>query len=101
MARVSTQKVNREIAELRNFSTNGALFGKWEGSEYVVTSYSTAIARVNPSEGVALLNGQKYSVTTSRHQGQTRYGIAQLAEKLGLEVTELNTEREFAEWLGK
>ena len=101
MARVSTQKVNREIAELRNFSTNGALRGGWEGSEYVVTSYSTAIARVNPSEGVAVINNEKYSVTTSRHQGQTRYGIAQAAERLGLEVTQLNTEREFAQWLKK
>lgn len=99
MPRVSTQKANREIAEFRNFSTNGALGGNWEGSEYVVTSYRTAIARVNPSQGVAVLNNQKYSVTTSRHQGQTRYGISQLAEKLGLEVIEFDTEREFSQWL--
>lgn len=101
MPRVSTQEANRQIRELKDFSTNGSLRGEWRGGEYVVTSYSTAIAVVRPSEGVAYLNRARYSVTTSRHQGQTGFGVSQLADRMPLEVYELKTEREFAECLGK
>jgi hypothetical protein len=95
MARVTTREASEQIANLQPFTTNGSLRGEWQGNAYVVTSYSTAIAYVNPTEGVALLNGQRYSVTTSNHQGQARRGVRSLSTPL--EVTELETARDFLE----
>jgi hypothetical protein len=97
MARISTRQASEKIRNLEAFTTNGSLRGEWQGGAYVVTSYSTAIAHIDPSEGVALLNGQKYSVTTSRHQTQARIGVSYLTDTMPLEVDELATAREFLE----
>jgi hypothetical protein len=91
MARISTRQASEKIRNLQPFTTNGSLRGDWQNGAYVVTSYSTAIAHIDPSEGVALLNGEKYSVTTSRHQSQTRLGVHYLSEAMPLEVVELDT----------
>jgi hypothetical protein len=97
MARITTGEASKKIRNLEAFTTNGSLRGEWQGGAYVVTSYSTAIAHIDPSEGVALLNGQKYSVTTSRHQTQARIGVRYLTDTMPLEVDELATAREFLE----
>lgn len=97
MARITTRQASEKIRNLQPFTTNGSLRGDWQGNAYVVTSYSTAIAHIDPSEGVALLNGQRYSVTTSKHQSQTRLGVHYLSEAMPLEVEELQTAREFLE----
>jgi hypothetical protein len=100
MARISTQQASEKIRNLEAFTTNGSLRGDWQGSAYVVTSYSTAIAYIDPSEGVALLNGQKYSVTTSKHQSQTRLGVHIVAQSMALYEEELPTAKEFLERIG-
>jgi hypothetical protein len=97
MARVTTRQASEKIRNLEAFTTNGSLRGDWQGGAYVVTSYSTAIAHIAPTEGVALLNGQKYSVTTSRHQSQTRLGVHILAQSMALYEEELPTAKEFLE----
>jgi hypothetical protein len=48
-----------------------------------VTSYATPIAAV--VEGRWIIAAQRFSVTTSKHQGQARYGAA----LSGLEVAEV------------
>ena len=95
MARISTRQASEKIRNLQPFTTNGSLRGDWQGSAYVVTSYSTAIAYIDPSEGVALLNGQKYSVTTSKHQSQTRLGVHYLAQTLALYEEDRPSAKEF------
>lgn len=100
MPRVSTRQASEQIRNLQPFTTNGSLRGEWQGSAYVVTSYSTAIAHIDPSEGVALLNGEKYSVTTSKHQSQTRLGVHYLAQSMALYEEELPTAKEFLERIG-
>lgn len=97
MARVTTRQASEQIRNLQPFTTNGSLRGDWANGAYVVTSYSTAIAYIDPSEGVALLNGQKYSVTTSRHQSQTRLGVHYLAQNMALYEEELPSAKEFLE----
>jgi hypothetical protein len=95
MARVTTRQASEQIRNLQPFTTNGSLRGDWQGGAYVVTSYSTAIAHIDPTEGVALLNGQKYSKTTTTHQHQARIGVHYLGETMPLEATELKTAKEF------
>ncbi len=75
MPRTSTQKAAEFIAELKPFTTNGALSGVWRGNDYLVLSYTTPIAAVNPDAGTAYLNRAKYSVTTSKHQTRAGYGL--------------------------
>jgi ABC-type lipopolysaccharide export system ATPase subunit len=95
MARISTRQASEKIRNLEAFTTNGSLRGDWQGGAYVVTSYSTAIAYIDPTEGVALLNGEKYSVTTSKHQTQARLGVHYLAQTMALYEEELENELAF------
>lgn len=99
MPRVSTREASGQIRNLQPFTTNGSLRGEWQHGAYVVTSYQTDIAEINPTAGTAILNGQKYSSTTSRHQAVVRLGVHYLGEAMPLEVEEMATAREFLERL--
>lgn len=48
-----------------------SMWAVYEGKDYVVFSYSTEIARLKPN-GEKILNTEKYSNTTSRHQNLCR-----------------------------
>jgi hypothetical protein len=99
MIRTTTGDAYRAIATLAPFSTSGALAGHngadWHGpwhtgrlseseplwlairegrASYVVTSYATPIAAI--VDGAWLIAGQRFSVTTSRHQSAARHGAA-------------------------
>lgn len=79
MPRINSRKAPEFIAALEPFTSNGALSADYESTgNYVVKSYSTAIAVIYPAEQRAVTNGAKYSVTTSKHQGLTNYGISLL-----------------------
>lgn len=78
MPRTNTRQAAEFIAELKPFTTNGALSGEWRGNDYLVLSYTTPIAAVNPDAGTAYLNSARYSVTTSNHQGRAGYGLRDL-----------------------
>jgi hypothetical protein len=54
-----------------------------EQGEYVVYSYRALIACVKPN-GRAWITDQKYSVTTSRHTGIVRRGLASVMIPQGL-----------------
>ena len=97
MPRISTDQAADFIAALEPFTTNGALSASFENGEaYVVKSYSTAVAVVWPVERRAVLNGAKYSRTTSGHQHAARLGVA----RLGYAVTELLEPEQFTEQTG-
>ena len=97
MPRINTNQAHELIAELKPFTSNGSLSANWQNGEYVVMSYGTAIALVNPSENLAVLNGRRYSVTTSKHQGQARRGVADLA---GYDIRTAADPAEFEELTG-
>ena len=62
--------IEQKLAEHLPFNGN-SLTAFWDGDTYKVFSYSTLIARVNPS-GDHDIATRKYSVTTSRHQNLIR-----------------------------
>ena len=97
MPRINTNKAHELIAELKPFTSNGSLSANWQNGDYVVMSYGTAIALVNPSENLAVLNGRRYSVTTSKHQGQARRGVSDLA---GYDIRTAADPDEFEELTG-
>ena len=96
MPRINTRHADRYIAELKPFTSNGAISAEMDGAAYVVRSYSTAIAVIYPNKGEAVLNGAKYSSTTSRHQHEARVGVS----ALGYAVTELDDPEAFTEATG-
>lgn len=96
MPRINTRHADQYIAELKPFSSNGAISAEMDGAAYVVRSYSTAIAVLYPNKSEAVLNGAKYSATTSRHQHEARVGVS----ALGYAVTELDDPEAFTEATG-
>ena len=96
MPRINTRHADRYIAELKPFTSNGAISAEMDGAAYVVRSYATAIAVLYPNKGEAVLNGAKYSKTTTQHQHHARDGVA----ALGYAVTELTDPEAFTEATG-
>jgi hypothetical protein len=85
MPRINTRDAGEYVASLQPFTSNGAIRGDWdENGAFVVWSYASAIAAIYPDEQRATINAAKYSVTTSKHQHETRNGLA----KLGYAITE-------------
>lgn len=79
MPRINTRQADTYIAELRPFTSNGAISADFDTEgNYVVKSYATAIAVIYPEQSRAVINGAKYSVTTSKHQTEVRQGVSQL-----------------------
>lgn len=97
MPRINTKHAAEYIAALEPFTSNGAISGDWAGDNYVVKSYATAVAVIYPEHGRAILNGAKYSTTTSKHQHAARLGVA----RLGYAVTELIQPEQFTEQTGQ
>ena len=100
MPRVNTNDAAPLIAELKPFTTNGSLAGNWSGSDYVVTSYGTAIAVISPEEQRVIMNSARYSVTTSRHQGEAREGVAALVARNGYDIENISTPAAFRSMTG-
>ena len=96
MPRINTRHAHQLIEELKPFTSNGAISAEMDGAAYVVRSYATAIAVIYPNKGEAVLNGAKYSVTTTKHQTQAARGVA----ALGYAVTELDDPQAFTEVTG-
>lgn len=79
MPRINTRDAGEYVASLQPFTSNGAISAEFdEAGNYVVKSYSTAIAVLYPDEQRATLNTAKYSVTTSKHQGEALHGAMTL-----------------------
>lgn len=79
MPRINTRHADQFIAELKPFTSNGAISADFDGAgNYVVKSYATAIAVIYPDTQTAILNGAKYSATTSKHQTEARQGVSSL-----------------------
>ena len=74
MPRVTTDDAPNWIRQRLAFTTNGALAATYRGSNYVVTSYTNALAVVLP-DGAIFYNDALYSKTTSHHQAITRDGL--------------------------
>ena len=77
MPRINSRLAADYIRDLKPFSSNGALSAEYRGSDYVVSSYDTAIASVS-NNGAAYLNEASYSNTTTRHQAAARLGLRDL-----------------------
>lgn len=81
MSYTSYRNMEEAIRNRVEFTGNSAR-GYWDGEEYIVVSYNTAIAKANrvtvvgatrnEVEGGLWLNPNKYSVTTSRLQNIVR-----------------------------
>jgi len=85
MPRINTRDAAEYVADLAPFTSNGAISADWDNAgAYVVKSYSTAIAVIYPDERRAVLNGARYSATTTQHQHHARGG----ARYLGFEIIE-------------
>ena len=63
--------IERKLAMLEPFDNKNSMSGRWEGDTFVVYSYRTVIAKASRNS-VRWLNGDRYSVTTSRQQGLIR-----------------------------
>jgi len=74
MPRINTDDAPNWIRQRLAFTTNGALAATYRGLDYVVTSYTNALAVVLP-EGAIFYNAALYSKTTSHHQALTRDGL--------------------------
>jgi len=74
MPRITTDDAPNWIRQRLAFTTNGALAATYRGLDYVVTSYTNALAVVLP-EGAIFYNAALYSKTTSHHQALTRAGL--------------------------
>ncbi len=97
MPRINTRHAADFIAALEPFTSNGAISADYDGAgEFVVKSYSTAVAVIYPEQSRAILNGAKYSTTTSKHQHAARLAVA----RLGYAVTELLEPKQFTEQTG-
>lgn len=79
MPRINTRHADEYISQLKPFTSNGAISADFDQQgAYVVKSYSTAIAVIYPDQARAIINGAKYSVTTSKHQTEVRQGVSAL-----------------------
>lgn len=67
--------VPKLVEARQDFDCNGTLFGFNKGGLYVVYSYGTHFPVAVYKNGVWLVNEDKYSRTTSKHQGYVRRGI--------------------------
>ncbi|WNO06030.1 hypothetical protein [Rhodoferax mekongensis] len=69
------QKVPGLVAARQEFDCNGTLFGYTKGDLYIVYSYGTHFPVAVFKDGGWLVNKDKYSRTTSKHQSKVRQGI--------------------------
>lgn len=96
MPRVTNREAAAMIAQLKPFTSNGAISADYDGGHYVVKSYSTAVAVIYPDDRRAILNTARYSVTTSKHQGITALGVS----RLGYEEEAIDNPEQFTTLTG-
>lgn len=78
--RYSTPEIHIPIKQLKAFTSSGAVRGEWLNPEKTILgiySYQTLMAAIFKETKRAFINRNKYSVTTSKHQGKIRFGISQ------------------------
>jgi hypothetical protein len=95
--RYNTRNIDIPISQLKGFTSSGSVKGEWldpERTIYGVYSYQTLMVAVFKDLGKAFVNRNRYSVTTSKHQRNIRYGVS----KLGYLVDNITAE-ELAELL--
>lgn len=68
MATPNYKQIETLLAEKAEFKHGYSMSAEMQGEQYVVFSYSTAIAKYNFNTGEWWINLQKYSVTTSKQQ---------------------------------
>lgn len=79
--RYTTPEIHIPISQLKGFTSSGSVRGEWldpERTIYGVFSYQTLMVAVFKDLGKAFMNRNRYSVTTSKHQSNIRYGISKL-----------------------
>lgn len=97
MPRINTRDAGEYVASLQPFTSNGAISADFDtAGNYVVKSYSAAIAVLYPQDNRAILNTARYSVTTSKHQQQARIGAA----KQGAAICEIDDPLVFEQTTG-
>jgi hypothetical protein len=77
MAQTTLKQVPSKVASLTPFKGN-SLRAEIIGNEYRIISNSTLMATVDISTRAVWENPQRYSVTTSKHMGKVRAGLASL-----------------------
>jgi len=83
------------VSALKDFDCNGTLFGVTRNGLYIVYSYGhhfpVAMRRVNaPPEQSWIVNRDKYSRTTTKHQSKVLYGVSMHgAPRLSLRTNEM------------
>lgn len=68
-------KVPELVAARKDFDCNGTLFGYTKGDIYIVYSYGTHFPVAVFKGGVWYVNKDKYSRTTTKHQGYVRRAL--------------------------
>jgi hypothetical protein len=77
--RYTTREIRIPIAQAKAFTSSGAVKGEWLNPEKTILgiySYQTLMAVILKETGKALVNRNRYSVTTSKHQSNIRLGIS-------------------------
>lgn len=95
--RYTTPDIHIPISQAKAFTSSGAVRGEWLNAEKTILgiySYQTLMAAIFKDTGRALVNRNRYSVTTSKHQSKIGWGIQK-----GEFVTEHLTAEEIAEQL--
>lgn len=72
-------------------STTGRLADDWRrlldtGADYVVYSYMTPLAWHRPADDLWIMPSDRYSVTTTRHQGLIGTALSQIPGALALDA---------------
>jgi hypothetical protein len=70
------------VSQRKEFNCNGTLFALIDGNKYVVYSYGQHFPVAVYQSNTWFVNKDKYSVTTSKHQGKVKAGINELIEYL-------------------
>jgi hypothetical protein len=100
MPRINLNDAPEFIYRAEEFNSQAAISGLWDGDgRYVVRSYTTAIAVIDPAAGTVTLNDCRYSNTTSRHQSAARRAAGLLAAD-GFAIVTLNDPDEFTDLTG-
>ena len=78
MPRITNNEIPRHVAQLEPFSNrHDSVFANDDAAKYVVYSYGDhfPMAMFDKDVGKWIVNEDKFSITTSRHQSLVRQGI--------------------------
>ena len=80
--KTTLKQVPALVSERKAFNCNGTLFALIDNDKYVVYSYGQHFPVAVYQSNTWFVNKDKYSVTTSKHQGKVKQGISDLIEYL-------------------